>query len=72
LRLSTVRAALVESEGGGLQMELAEHGEELPADSDTALVLAGYAAVTSLVGIRAAEGSDAAESLEQSLLKRSA
>ncbi|MBA3303506.1 MAG: 5'/3'-nucleotidase SurE [Actinomycetota bacterium] len=68
----TVRAALVESEGGGLQMELAEHGEELPADSDTALVLAGYAAVTSLVGIRAAEGSDAAESLEQSLLKRSA
>jgi 5'-nucleotidase len=54
----TVRAALVESQGGGLQMELAEHGVELPADSDTALVRTGWAAVTSLVGIRAAEGAD--------------
>jgi 5'-nucleotidase len=54
----TVRAALVESQGGGLQMELAEHGVELPADSDTALVRSGWAAVTSLVGIRAAEGPE--------------
>jgi 5'-nucleotidase len=53
----TVRAALVESQGGGLQMELAEHGVELPPDSDTALVRSGWAALTSLVGIRAVEGS---------------
>ena len=52
----TVRAALVESQGGGLQMELAEHGVELPADSDTTLVRSGWAALTSLVGIRAVEG----------------
>jgi 5'-nucleotidase len=52
----TVRAALVESQGGGLQMELAEHGVELPADSDTALVRSGWAALTSLVGVRAVEG----------------
>jgi 5'-nucleotidase len=52
----TVRAALVESQGGGLQMELAEHGVELPADSDTTLVRSGWAALTSLVGVRAVEG----------------
>jgi 5'/3'-nucleotidase len=56
----TVRAALVESQGGGLQMELAEHGVELPADSDTALVKSGWAALTSLVGIRAVEGQEIA------------
>jgi hypothetical protein len=37
-------------------MELAEHGVELPADSDTALVRSGWAALTSLVGVRAVEG----------------
>jgi 5'-nucleotidase len=52
----TVRAALVESQGGGLQMELAEHGVELPADSDTTLVRSGWTALTSLVGVRAVEG----------------
>ena len=56
----TVRAALVESQGGGLQMELAEHGVELPADSDTALVRSGWAALTSLVGIRAVDGPQVA------------
>jgi 5'-nucleotidase len=54
----TVRAALVESQGGGLQMELAEHGVELPPDSDTALVRSGWAALTSLVGIRAVDGPE--------------
>ncbi len=68
----TVRAAIVESENGGLQMELAEHGEPLPPDSDTALVNAGYAAVTSIVGIRAAEEVDVAGFLEQRLLRRTA
>ena len=69
----TVRAALVESQGGGLQMELAEHGLELPADSDTALVRDGYAAATVLLGITAAAGGDsAASALESLLLRRSA
>ena len=63
----TVRAAIAEAdipEGaavgtlGRLQMELRETGEVLPSDSDTALVLAGFAAITELVGIRAAGGAD--------------
>jgi 5'-nucleotidase len=71
----TVRAALVESKGGGLQMELAEHGEALPEDSDTALVRDGYVAVTPIVGIRATtdvDGNEAVDVLEQRLLRRSA
>lgn len=69
----TVRAALVESQGGGLQMELAEHGMELPPESDTALVRDGFAAVTVLLGITAAPGgADAAGALESRLLRRSA
>lgn len=69
----TVRAALVESQGGGLQMELAEHGMELPAGSDTALVRDGYAAVTTLLGISAVPGgADAAAVVESVLLRRSA
>jgi 5'-nucleotidase len=69
----TVRAALVESQGGGLQMELAEHGMELPPDSDTALVRDGFAAVTVLRGITAAAGgAEAAGAVESLLLRRSA
>lgn len=71
----TVRAALVESQGGGLQMELAEHGEVLPPDSDTALVRDGFVAITPIVGIRAdadAGGDQAVQRLEQHLLRRSA
>ncbi len=57
----TVRAAIADADlprggaggTGRLQMELRETGEVLPPESDTALVLAGYAAVTELVGIRA-------------------
>jgi 5'-nucleotidase len=51
----TARAHLVESPTGALQMELRPHGEVLPADSDTALVREGFAAITSIVGIRATE-----------------
>ena len=61
----TVRAALVEAQGGtGLQMELRAHDEQLPADSDTALVNAGYAAVTLLHGITAAPPADVADAIE--------
>ena len=70
----TVRAAIAEADlpsGGGatgrLQMELRETGEVLPEDSDTALVLAGFVAVTELVGLRAGEpavgGTDGAADL---------
>ena len=52
-------------------------GEELRPDSDTALVMAGFVAVTELVGIRAAtgDGSDragpgAVDHLERRLLGR--
>ena len=52
----TVRAAIAESSvDGRLQMEFRAHDEALPEDSDTALVVAGYAAVSSLVGIRVGE-----------------
>ena len=68
----TVRAAIVESDEGGLQMELAEHGDELPPDTDTALVMAGYAAVTSIVGIRAAPEVDVASFLEGRVNRRTA
>ena len=67
----TVRAAVVESGEGRLQMELRETGVELPPDTDTALVLAGFVAVTAIVGIRAAEEIDVAAALERALPERS-
>ena len=51
----SVRAAIADSADGRLQMEFREVDDELPPDSDTALVFAGYAAVSSLVGIRVTE-----------------
>lgn len=69
----TVRAALVEAQGGtGLQMELRAHDEQLPPDSDTALVNAGYAAVTQLLGITAAPESDVADAIELTCLATAA
>lgn len=65
----TVRTTLGETIDGRLQVELRETNEELDADTDTALVVAGYVAVTPLVGIRAAveiEG-EAADAVEQAL-----
>ena len=65
----TVRAALVEAQGGtGLQMELRAHDEQLPPDSDTSLVNAGYATVTLLHGITAAPPSDVADAVESACL----
>ena len=61
----TVRAAIADADlpragdgVGRLQMELRETGDVLPPDSDTAVVLAGYASVTELVGIRAVGGAE--------------
>ena len=65
----TVRAALVEAQGGtGLQMELRAHDEQLPPDSDTSLVNAGYASVTLLQGITAAPPVDVADAVESACL----
>ena len=51
----TVRSAVLEPapNGGRLQMELRPNNVELPPDSDTALVNAGYVAVTTITGIQA-------------------
>ena len=51
------------------------NGEELPPDSDSALVNAGFATLTPLVGIRMAGDvptDDVVRRLEQHLLQRSA
>ncbi len=47
----SVRAAMVESGDGGLQFELRATGVAAPADSDQGLVDAGYAALTTIVGV---------------------
>lgn len=51
----TVRSAVVEPapNGGRLQVELRPSHVELPPDADTALVKAGYVAVTTITGIQA-------------------
>lgn len=48
-----VRTTIVDSSEGRMQLELRPTEEELAPDTDTALVLAGYVAVTSLIGVRA-------------------
>ena len=59
----TVRAAIAEHRQGRLQLEMRATGVELSPDTDTALVMAGYAAVTALAGIREdpAQGNPADE-----------
>ena len=48
----SVRAAIGEMQtDGSLQIELQATGEQLPPDTDTALCAAGYATLTTLVGI---------------------
>lgn len=65
----TVRAQLVDAPEGGLQVELREHDEQLPDDSDTALVLDGYAAISSIVGIRITDHVPVAEHVEARLFE---
>lgn len=47
----SVRAAVAESEDGGLQFELRATGVTAPPDSDQGLVDAGFAALTTIVGV---------------------
>jgi 5'-nucleotidase len=47
----SVRAAIAESEKGGLQFELRATGASPPPDSDQGLVDAGFASLTTIVGV---------------------
>ena len=58
----SVRAAIGEVQtDGALQIELQATNEELPPDTDTALCAAGYATITTLVGIAEAWPADLGE-----------
>ena len=54
----SVRAAIAESESGGLQFELRSTGVTAPPDSDQGLVDAGFAALTTIVGVAEAWPSE--------------
>ena len=47
-----VRAAIVENDEGRLQMELRERADVLPSDSAASLVAEGYAAISTIRGVR--------------------
>jgi 5'-nucleotidase len=59
----TVRTAVAEASDARLELELRDTGERLDPDTDTALVNQGWAALTPLVGVRAAEGIDPAPAI---------
>jgi len=68
----TVRATLTEVGHRRLRMDLRDTGVELPEDSDTALVMAGYAAVTVITGIRSGTWAPVADHIERTLLRETA
>ncbi len=64
----TVRATLVDLGDRRMKMTLRETGVELPPDTDTALVSAGYAAVTVINGITSASWTPVADHIERGAL----
>ncbi len=64
----TVRATLVDVGDRRMKMTLRETGVELPPDTDTALVMAGYAAVTVINGITSSDWAPVADHLERCTL----
>lgn len=66
----TVRSAVVDSGDGRLQMELRATGVQLPPGSDSALVKAGYAAVTTIMGVTATAPTAVADHIEGRVLRR--
>jgi 5'-nucleotidase len=62
----SVRAAISESGAGGLQFELRATGVTAPPDSDQGLVDAGFAALTTIVGVAEAWPSESSSSPEVS------
>jgi 5'/3'-nucleotidase len=63
----TVQAAVSGAEEGRLQIEFGATRADLDDDTDTALVRAGYATVTSILGVRADEDPGVAPHLERRL-----
>lgn len=63
----TVQAAVRPRDAGTLDLSLVETAVELPADSDTALVNAGYVALTCLTGIRADDWQPVAAEVDRRL-----
>lgn len=61
----TVQATLVDMGDERLKMTLQSTGVELPPDTDTALVAAGYAAVTIINGITSADWAPVADHIER-------
>jgi 5'-nucleotidase len=61
----TVRTAIAEQRDGRIELELRATEEELDPGTDTALVNAGWAAATVLIGVRADDSLDAAPALDQ-------
>jgi 5'-nucleotidase len=55
----TVRTVIVGADEGRFEMELQPTEEDFEADTDTALIAAGYATVTALVGPRAVDDDGA-------------
>lgn len=69
----SVRTALVESQGGRLQMEFVGRQDEHPEDTDAGLVDRGFAALTLLTGVLAAPPvPELADAVNGVLLARSA
>lgn len=69
----SVRTSLIESQGGRLQMEFVGRREKHPETTDAGLVERGYASLTLLRGVTAAEPAPAlAEALAGQLLRRTA
>lgn len=61
----TVRTAVVGAGEGRLQLEMRVPDQELPEDTDTALVRAGWVAVTAITGVRAVGEVDVADWLSR-------
>jgi 5'-nucleotidase len=62
----SVRAAIAESENGGLQFEPRASGVTAPPDSDQGLIDAGFAALTTIVGVAEAWPAEIAGSSDVS------
>lgn len=71
-RFGTVRSALVARGDDRLELELRDTGIDLPPGSDTALVLAGYAALCTLQTVSTGDWLPAAEQIERLALRRTA
>lgn len=72
-RFGSVRTALVESQGGRLQMEFVGRQDEHPEHTDAGLVDRGYASLTLLTGVLAAPPvPELADAVALALLRQSA